>query len=229
MIEIFLKNAKGLWEPEGVTENDLIDWFKGNTDDNGNVTTDIVVTTAIQTKAENDTINFVLSDMSLDRDFERIDPAGWNLKQYKLNPVILWGHDQSLPAIGKMEDIKVRQGELIGKAVFTPKEIDEFGWSIGEKIKAGFLSAGSVGFKSKRVEILDKAKDGTRLIHREQDLYEYSIVNIPSLATSGVRKSLPKEDWLFYNADEKGKSKPDDNLALIFGACNGFADFWNKD
>ena len=228
MIEIFLKNAKGLWEPEGVTENDLIDWFKGHTDKEGNVDTDIIVTTGIQTKADPDGIRFVLSDMSLDRDFERIDPAGWNVKTYKLNPVILWSHDQTRPAIGKMDDVKVRQGELIGTAVFAPREIDEFGWAIGEKIKAGFLNAGSVGFKSKRVEIMDKAKDGTRLIHREQELYEYSIVNIPSLATSGVRKELPKEDW-FFSTGNKGKSRPDDNLALIFGACNGFADFWNKD
>ena len=220
MIEIFLKNAKGLWEPEGVTEGDLVNWFEKNIDDLGNVLTDIVVTTDFVTKVDTDGIRFMLSDMGLDRDFERIDPAGWNLKQFKTNPIILWSHDQFRPAIGKMEDVKVKGGELVGTAIFAPKEIDEFAWSIGEKIKAGFISAGSVGFKSKRVEILDKSKDGTRLIHREQDLYEYSIVNIPSLASSGVRKDVDNVQVKAHNEFDKDfwtSAKPADDLSLVFG------------
>jgi phage head maturation protease len=116
--------------------------------------------------------------------------------------------------------VAVRNGELIGTAIFAPKEIDEFAWSIGEKIKAGFISAGSVGFKSKRVEILDKSKDGTRLIHREQDLYEYSIVNIPSLASSGVRKDVDNVQVKAHNEFDKDfwtSAKPADDLSLVFG------------
>ena len=65
---------------------------------------------------------------------------------------------------------------------FNSKEYDAFGWSIGERVKAGVIRAGSVGFRVIEIEIPDKAaaQDGTSLIFRKQELLEFSICNVPA-------------------------------------------------
>jgi phage head maturation protease len=65
--------------------------------------------------------------------------------------------------------------------VFNDKSYDPFGWAIGERVKAGVIRAGSVGFRVIEIEIPDKAaaKDGTSLIFRKQELLEFSICNVP--------------------------------------------------
>lgn len=94
---------------------------------------------------QKDSFHWVMSTFDTDRDFEKVDPKGWNLKNYIANPVILWSHDYSIPAIGYAENVKA-DTVLEGDIVFNSKEFDEFGWSIGERVKAGALRCGSVGF-----------------------------------------------------------------------------------
>ena len=48
---------------------------------------------------------FTGSDETIDRDGEIIKVDGWQLANYKKNPVILWGHNHSIPAIGKAERV----------------------------------------------------------------------------------------------------------------------------
>ncbi len=70
--------------------------------------------------------------------------------------------------------------------VFNDKSFDPFGWSIGERVKAGVIRAGSVGFRVIEIEIPSKedspngGKDGTALIFRKQELLEFSICNVPA-------------------------------------------------
>jgi HK97 family phage prohead protease len=66
--------------------------------------------------------------------------------------------------------------------VFNGKDYDPFGWAIGERVKAGVIRAGSVGFRILEIEIPDKetGKDGTTLIFRKQELLEFSICNVPA-------------------------------------------------
>ncbi len=122
---------------------------------------------------------WIFSTFDLDRDEEKIDPAGWDLKNYLKNPVILWAHDSRIPAIGVSRDTAVRNGVLGGNISFNSRETDPFGWGIGQRVADGVIRAGSVGFMVNKVEILDSA-DGTGLIFREQELLEFSICNIPS-------------------------------------------------
>jgi HK97 family phage prohead protease len=127
-------------------------------------------------------IAWTFSTFDLDRYYERIDPAGWDFTQYMKNPVIEWAHCFHIPAIGKAENIHVDENGLHGVIVFNDKSFDPFGWSIGERIKAGVIRAGSVGFRVMEIEIPDKetAKDGTSLIFRKQELLEFSICNVPA-------------------------------------------------
>jgi HK97 family phage prohead protease len=182
MIRILTKSGDE-YEPKFVTGDELTDWFKSNTDDEGNVTDDIVVYT--DAKAASDGV-WILSDFTLDRDNERIDPDGWDTKRFKQNPIMLWGHDSSRPAIGKVDGIRKQDGALVGKPDFDMD--DEFAANIARKVDKGILTKGSVGFRSLKVEIVEADdKEKADLIHRKQELYEFSIVNIPSNPNAGVR------------------------------------------
>jgi HK97 family phage prohead protease len=129
-----------------------------------------------------DGIAWTLSTFDLDRYGERIDPAGWEFACYAKNPVVEWAHNYLIPAIGKMEGLAADGDGLHGLVHFNDKAFDPFGWAIGERVKAGVIRAGSVGFRVIEIEIPDKetAKDGTSLIFRKQELLEFSICNVPA-------------------------------------------------
>jgi HK97 family phage prohead protease len=131
---------------------------------------------------EGDGIPWTFSTFDLDRFDERIDPAGWEFKRYMDNPVVEWAHRYDIPAIGKADGLFTDEKGLHGSIVFNGKDYDPFGWAIGERVKAGVIRAGSVGFRIIEIEIPDKetAKDGTALIFRKQELLEFSICNVPA-------------------------------------------------
>ena len=125
---------------------------------------------------------WVLSTYDLDRFGERIDPAGWDFKRFMDNPVVEWSHNYLIPAIGKIEGLTIDNEGLHGFVFFNDKSFDVFGWSVGQRVKAGVIRAGSVGFRVIEIEIPDRetAKDGTSLIFRKQELLEFSVCNVPA-------------------------------------------------
>jgi HK97 family phage prohead protease len=127
-------------------------------------------------------VGWTFSTFDLDRFGERIDPAGWDFKRYMDNPVIEWAHRYDIPAIGKAEHIYTDEKGLHGSIVFNSKDYDPFGWAIGQRVQAGVIRAGSVGFRVIEIELPDKetGKDGTTLIFRKQELLEFSICNVPA-------------------------------------------------
>jgi HK97 family phage prohead protease len=129
-----------------------------------------------------DGIAWTLSTFDLDRFGERIDPAGWDYKRYKDNPVVEWAHRYDIPAIGKIESLAADDDGLHGVVIFNDKDYDPFGWAIGERVKAGVIRAGSVGFRILEIEIPSKegSKDGITLVFRKQELLEFSICNVPA-------------------------------------------------
>jgi HK97 family phage prohead protease len=129
-----------------------------------------------------DGIAWTLSTFDLDRYGERIDPLGWDFKRFMENPVVEWAHRYDIPAIGKMEGLNIDSEGLHGLVYFNDKSYDPFGWSIGQRVKAGVIRAGSVGFRVMEIEIPSKenSKDGTALIFRKQELLEFSICNVPA-------------------------------------------------
>ncbi len=127
-------------------------------------------------------VAWTLSTFDLDRMGERIDPLGWDFKQYVKNPIVEWSHRYDIPAIGKIDGLTIDDEGLHGVVIFNDKSYDPFAWSIEQRIKAGVLRAGSVGFRVMEIEIPDKktAEDGTSLIFRKQELLEFSICNVPA-------------------------------------------------
>lgn len=187
---VMLKSG-GTFKPQYMTKSGLLDWMRKNKNTDGTLKEEILlfntgVLKIFKTTEEKaaDGIPWILSDYTVDRDKHKIDPAGWDLKAFKKNPVVLWSHNHYLPAIGKMAGTRVKDGSLGGRVIFAPKEIDEFAWSIGEKVKTEFIRAGSVGFIPRRIEVLEDEKDAADLDIKEQELIEFSICNVPSNTNS---------------------------------------------
>ena len=132
--------------------------------------------------SEDERYHWIFSTGDTDRYEERIDCAGWELERYLENPVVLWAHNHSIPAIGKAEELEA-DSNLHGYIRFNDKAWDPFGWSIGERVKEGVIRAGSVGILVKEVEWTDRKKnpgETCELIIRKQELLEFSICNVPA-------------------------------------------------
>ena len=145
---------------------------------------------------------WTLSTFDLDRYGERVDPLGWDFKRYMQNPVVEWAHRYDIPAIGKIEVMTADNDGLHGLVVFNDKSFDPFGWSIGERVKAGVIRAGSVGFRVIEIEIPSKeeSKDGTSLIFRKQELLEFSICNVPANPFA-LAKQIKNEELKINNGE----------------------------
>src|SRR3990167_2078349 len=90
----------------------------------------------------------VASDEAPDRQGEIVKAEGWDFKNFKKNPVLLWSHNagfgEQRPPIGRVEDIRAEGKKILFKPVFDMA--DEFAGGLFRKYKEKFLSAFSVGF-----------------------------------------------------------------------------------
>lgn len=128
---------------------------------------------------EDRTLTIRITTGSKDRDNDTIDPKGWQLANYRRNPVVLFGHDyRSLP-IAKDTGIVQDELGLLAKPQFTSKELNPLGDTCYEMLKAGFLNAASVGMNPLKYAFNEENRG---LDFMEQELLEYSIVPVPANA-----------------------------------------------
>lgn len=122
-------------------------------------------------------VQFIISTNSPDRDRDTIAVDGWNLKNFKKNPVVLWSHDYSMPPIGKARGLKVLENDLLATVKFVPAEVFPFAGMIESMVREEFLSATSVGFQGEEVTF-DEKRGGFNFL--KQELLEFSIVPVPA-------------------------------------------------
>lgn len=124
-------------------------------------------------------IEFVGSNGALDRDGEVINPKGWDITNFKKNPVFLWAHEYYSPPVGRALNVKKADGGLTFRVQFADAETYPFADTIYRMYKAGFLHATSVGFIPK--EWVDGDGEGSpRRTYTKQELLELSAVPVPS-------------------------------------------------
>jgi HK97 family phage prohead protease len=125
---------------------------------------------------------FTLSDETPDRYGDVVSAGGWELDNFRKNPIALFGHNPDFP-IGRWVDLHIEDKALRGSLALAPPKtsgrIDE----IRTLIKAGVLKAVSVGFRSlARPERMMDANGietgGLRFLKHE--LLEASLVTIPA-------------------------------------------------
>ena len=138
----------------------------------------------------NRTLRFVVSTNDVDRDLDTIRQSGWQLDDYRSNPVVLLHHNQQDWPIGKAVQIDVVEDQLVATVEFVPADVPLAG-PIAEcayqLCKSGFLGAVSVGFVPGSYELSDdddRSKNGAYpgVDHLTQTLLEFSIVTVPSNA-----------------------------------------------
>jgi HK97 family phage prohead protease len=135
-----------------------------------------------------DRLEFVMSDGSIDRMGDVIEPDGWRLDNFKKNPVALFSHDPRFP-IGKWVDVAVRDGRMTGRLDLL-EPVSERQREIRAAVDAGVLRAVSVGFHANKMQPLEGSKIGG-LHFLEQELVECSLVSVPANANAlAIARSL---------------------------------------
>jgi len=131
---------------------------------------------------KDDTYTFIGSDETLDRDGEVIKVDGWQLANYKKNPVVLWGHRHDIPAIGKAERVYKDDGKLKFKVRFAQEGAHELADTVRALIDDDILKSVSVGYIPLKREYPsddEKAKQ-PQVVTMKAELYELSVVNVPA-------------------------------------------------
>lgn len=125
----------------------------------------------------------VASTARVDRQGDSIAPEGWELANYRANPVIAWAHDYNQPPVAKALEVRVEGGCLVFQAQFAPAEDYAFADTVFRLYQGGYLSAFSVGFQPLESEVAVREADGRTLTgtrYLRQELYEISCVTLPA-------------------------------------------------
>lgn len=134
-------------------------------------------------------IRWVYSDETVDRAGD-IVRQNWELENYKQNPVILWGHAFGMDSIsdepiGRSVDLGVSKKQLIGTIEFAVGE-SERAARIYRLADAGFIKAGSVGFRPLEVRYIEDQAEREKLglgrwgaVYERSELLEFSLCAIP--------------------------------------------------
>jgi len=146
-------------------------------------------------------LRFIGSDQKTDRDGDKIMTSGWNLKNYKDNPVILFGHDYTGSPVARAKKVWVdsEKKNLMFDVEFPEADVSSVGDSLYKLYKAGYMKAVSVGFVPNidKIEYPNRKKGSNQpwRIFNEQELLELSLVSIPAnpravLTSKSVRKAI---------------------------------------
>lgn len=111
-----------------------------------------------------------------DRQGEILDPKGAKVDNFLKNPILLWGHNQTMGTeplpIGSVEEVKVYDNKINCKAVIH--NITQLAREVGELVKKGFLNTMSVGFIP-----LERDKKDSSIISK-WEMLEHSVVPVPA-------------------------------------------------
>jgi len=171
-----------------------------------------------------------ISTRSVDRDKEVLDPRGAITDQFAKAPQVLWGHDYSLPPIGKAEWVEADAYGIKAKTTFATTDRAEEVWQL---VKGGFLRTTSVGFipvervwkgqtgwsdavrKYNARWKTDLEADGVEIITSKWLLLEYSMVPVPAnidALVTAVAKGLDVSDQLLR---ELGVDEADEDPEVV--------------
>jgi HK97 family phage major capsid protein/HK97 family phage prohead protease len=141
---------------------------------------------------------FVLSTDSVDRYGDVIEQNGWDLENFKRNPVALWMHDQRNP-IGSWANIRVETNRLVADLKLASTNLARLARQL---IDDGVLKAVSVGFLPKEAARLDEKDPSSGYLIKSAELLEVSLVSVPA-----------NQDALMI---AKSLGLTDDELATVF-------------
>jgi len=144
--------------------------------------------------AENRSFLAVASDSSIDRSGDVVDVDGWDLDNFKANPVIPWAHDYHQPPVAYAEEVGVKDGKLLIRPKFATAEEYPFADQIYKLYKGGFLRSFSVGFKPTEYQRRSDENGNYSGYHiSKAELLEVSGVVVPANPNANTLSVEPAE------------------------------------
>lgn len=122
-------------------------------------------------KAGEKTYRFLASTSAIDRQGDSVDQSGWELENFKANPVILWAHRYDELPLGKVISVDNTNRGLEIEMVFAEEDANPKAQQVKRLVDEGILNAVSVGF-------IPKERNGNIITRAE--LLEVSIVPVPA-------------------------------------------------
>lgn len=125
-------------------------------------------------QSEKSATTFIMSNASVDRMGDTIDPMGWDLGNFNKNPIALFNHCYDMP-IGKWANVRVEAGNLMGDLELAEAGTSELVDTVRSLVEQRILSAVSVGFAATDY---DFGESGINF--KKQELMECSLVSVPA-------------------------------------------------
>ena len=133
--------------------------------------------------------NVIASTSAIDRQGESIDQNGWDLENFKKNPVILWAHNYDELPLGVAENTEVGEEGLVLSGRFADVKANPKAEQVRLLYEDSILQAVSVGF-------IPHEREGNVITKAE--LLEVSFVPVPAnpqalalaMSTKGISKDL---------------------------------------
>ena len=153
---------------------------------------------------EERTLTFVASDETVDRYGDVINADGWQLAEFRKNPVFLWLHSYAAP-IGKVEKVHVDGSRLLARVKFASEGVSALADDLWKLVKERILRAVSVGFMVESPDdyelIRNAEEEVTGVRYLRQQLLELSLVSVPANPNAlAVARSLDLPNDLIRRA-----------------------------
>lgn len=154
------------------------------------------------------TFTAIASTATVDRHGEIVSPEGWDLANFKKNPVLLWSHDHTIPAIGKATKIWVEGFGESAKLMFEGiwQTVTEEGKAAAQLVAEGILNSFSVGFIP---------TDMVGNTYTQQQLLEISLVNVPANPDAVMRSYKSLKENGFSEEVAKNVTRQFANLSTV--------------
>lgn len=145
-------------------------------------------------------LDFIASDETLDRYDEVVKLDGWELDEYRANPVVLDSHNYGSVAfvLGKSTELLIGSGKMRNRVKFAMD--NPLGAMAYKMAKGGFIHSESVGFIPK-AWTPGKTKDEPARTFTKQTLLEISLVAVP--ANPGATIGLALKSGALVKSDVK--------------------------
>ena len=141
---------------------------------------------------KNGTFDVIISTEVKDRAGEIVRQDGWDLSNYKNNPIVLWGHDYySLPIGVCLEtyNTSYRGVPALGaRGVFYPEDINPLAQQVRRMYDYGVKGGSNVGCTTSVGFIPKEFDENDRSVITRAELLEFSFVPVP--ANQGVGPAM---------------------------------------
>ena len=167
---------------------------------------------------------FVASEETPDRLGDVIETAGWQLAEFKKNPVFLFHHDHTMAPLGTVPKVWIEEKQMLNAVKWD--EEDPLAQFIMGKYIRRVMRAESVGFRALEFQPAEKG-DGRRFT--KQELIEISAVAVP-MHPHALQKMLDGRRFSIVVPDIIGSktSEPREVVPTLPNALEGCIEANNK-